>query len=70
MKVYSKAFREAQTEVFLLEEKLKKAQARLQDVCPHVYLNGRSAIPNGISHENCRICGMSTYGMGRYRRAK
>jgi hypothetical protein len=64
MKAYAKGFLRAQERVRKLEERLEKAKKDLQDLCPHVHLDGTSAIPKGLSHSECTICDQSTYYMG------
>jgi hypothetical protein len=58
---YSKEFSEARSEVESLETRLQAARLKLQEVCPHVTLDGRSTFPKGISFVDCRLCGISTH---------
>ncbi len=65
MKDYPKEFHDAVEVLERAREQLHEAEARLQDVCPHVYLDGKSAIRPSITHSECSLCEMSTYDMGR-----
>lgn len=61
MMTYSKEFLAAKKKVGELSAKRDVAIKKLQELCPHVYLNSSSAIPRGPSFQDCNICGLSTY---------
>jgi hypothetical protein len=61
MKSYSKEFLKQKDKLEKLEASVEAERKKLQDLCPHVHLNGRSAFPNGISFTDCSLCGMSSH---------
>lgn len=64
MKHYEEAFLNQMRLIEEIEKQLEVERKKLQDLCPHVHLNGRSAFPGGLSFTNCELCGMSSYYAG------
>lgn len=62
---YTAAFLKQLAVVKKLEEKHKVALDRLQKLCPHVDLAGRSTFPRGLSFTDCTMCGISSHDIGK-----
>ena len=62
---YSKKFEKLKLKVYKLRKQLYEAEKDFMKECPHMYLDGSSAFPRGISFTDCSLCGCSSYYAGR-----
>ena len=60
MKAYSKEFMEQIEVVNSLRSEFERAKKKLQDLCPHVHLDGQTAFPRGLSLWTARSVGCRT----------
>lgn len=62
---YSKQFLAQMKRVEKLRTQLEADEKKLQELCPHVNLDGSSTFPSSISFSDCKLCGLSSYDVGR-----
>lgn len=64
MKKYDATFLAQHTTVKNLRKAVIAEEKKLQELCPHVHLDGTSAFPRGLSFTDCTLCGMSSHDVG------
>ena len=63
MKVYPKEFCDQLNKVSGPQLLLREERKKLQDLCPHVHLDGRTAFPPSTTFADCSLCGMSNHDL-------